>query len=427
MPFVYDFDHKHRRPPMEMKDLLGGKGANLAEMTSVLGLPVPHGFTITTDACRAYMEGGWPDGLTAGGGQGPGPAREEDGQAHSATRRPAAGERPLGGQVLHARDDGHGPQSRPQRPVGRGPGQADRRRALRLRLLPTLRGHVRAHRARHPRRGVRHAARGGQGAGRDDLRRRRCPRSCCATWSTPTSRSSSATPVRRSPRIPTPSCAAPSRPSSHSWNGPRAIAYREHGAHRPRPRHGRQRPGHGVRQPRRHGRGPGSGFTRDPATGAKGEYGDFLVNAQGEDVVAGIRNTEPLSALKETVPQDPRRAAGHLRPPRASLPRHVRHRVHDRAGQAVDVADPGGQADRPCRPADGRGHDEGSGHQAHQGGGGRSESPAEHLEQVLHPAVRRIGARGADHAASGPRRARRWAVSTSPPTTPAAAAAAARR
>ncbi len=64
MPFVYDFDHKHRRPPMEMKDLLGGKGANLAEMTSVLGLPVPHGFTITTDACRAYMDGGWPEGLT---------------------------------------------------------------------------------------------------------------------------------------------------------------------------------------------------------------------------------------------------------------------------------------------------------------------------------------------------------------------------
>src|SRR3954462_13073833 len=48
---------------MDMKDLLGGKGANLAEMTSVLGLPVPHGFTITTDACRAYMDGGWPKGL----------------------------------------------------------------------------------------------------------------------------------------------------------------------------------------------------------------------------------------------------------------------------------------------------------------------------------------------------------------------------
>ncbi|MGB7877733.1 MAG: PEP/pyruvate-binding domain-containing protein, partial [Ilumatobacteraceae bacterium] len=63
MPYVYAFDHKHRRPPMEYKDLLGGKGANLAEMTSVLKLPVPPGFTISTDACRDYMYGGWPDGL----------------------------------------------------------------------------------------------------------------------------------------------------------------------------------------------------------------------------------------------------------------------------------------------------------------------------------------------------------------------------
>jgi len=63
VPYVYAFDHKHRRPPMELKDLLGGKGANLAEMISVLKLPVPHGFTISTDACRAYMHGGWPKTL----------------------------------------------------------------------------------------------------------------------------------------------------------------------------------------------------------------------------------------------------------------------------------------------------------------------------------------------------------------------------
>ena len=50
---------------MEHKDLLGGKGANLAEMTSVLKLPVPPGFTISTDACRAYMKAGWPAGLDA--------------------------------------------------------------------------------------------------------------------------------------------------------------------------------------------------------------------------------------------------------------------------------------------------------------------------------------------------------------------------
>ena len=48
---------------MEHKELLGGKGANLAEMTSVLKLPVPPGFTISTDACIAYLDGGWPAGL----------------------------------------------------------------------------------------------------------------------------------------------------------------------------------------------------------------------------------------------------------------------------------------------------------------------------------------------------------------------------
>jgi pyruvate,orthophosphate dikinase len=49
--------------------------------------------------------------------------------------------------------------------------------------------------------------------------------------------------------------------------------------------------------------GTGVGFTRDPASGEKGAYGDFLLNAQGEDVVAGIRNTEPLSALHDRFPK----------------------------------------------------------------------------------------------------------------------------
>ena len=47
----------------DLRDLLGGKGANLAEMTR-LGLPVPPGFTITTDACRAYLATGAAAGRT---------------------------------------------------------------------------------------------------------------------------------------------------------------------------------------------------------------------------------------------------------------------------------------------------------------------------------------------------------------------------
>jgi pyruvate,orthophosphate dikinase len=57
--YVYAFDE----PSEGGRELLGGKGIGLAEMTQ-LGVPVPAGFTITTDACRAYMrEGGLPAGL----------------------------------------------------------------------------------------------------------------------------------------------------------------------------------------------------------------------------------------------------------------------------------------------------------------------------------------------------------------------------
>ncbi|MGH3025822.1 MAG: pyruvate, phosphate dikinase, partial [Gaiellaceae bacterium] len=59
--YVYDFAEGNR----DMKDLLGGKGANLAEMTN-LGLPVPGGFTITTEACNVYLtEGAEPKELAA--------------------------------------------------------------------------------------------------------------------------------------------------------------------------------------------------------------------------------------------------------------------------------------------------------------------------------------------------------------------------
>jgi len=50
--FVFDFTQGDK----DQKDLLGGKGANLAEMTR-LGLPVPPGLTITTEACREYLLG----------------------------------------------------------------------------------------------------------------------------------------------------------------------------------------------------------------------------------------------------------------------------------------------------------------------------------------------------------------------------------
>src|ERR671925_2003328 len=57
--YVYDFSEGNK----EMKDLLGGKGANLAEMTN-MGLDVPPGYTVSTEACIEYLKtGGFPSGL----------------------------------------------------------------------------------------------------------------------------------------------------------------------------------------------------------------------------------------------------------------------------------------------------------------------------------------------------------------------------
>ena len=80
-----------------------------------------------------------------------------------------------------------------------------------------------------------------------------------------------------------------------SWNGPRAIAYRvrEKISHELGTAVNVQAMVFGNRDDNS---GTGVGFTRNAATGDAKPYGDFLVNAQGEDVVAGIRNTEDLNA-----------------------------------------------------------------------------------------------------------------------------------
>src|SRR5918992_3225214 len=61
--YVHAFDDAPAMPDADLRTVLGGKGANLVVMARALGLPVPPGFTITTDACRVSLGGGWPDGL----------------------------------------------------------------------------------------------------------------------------------------------------------------------------------------------------------------------------------------------------------------------------------------------------------------------------------------------------------------------------
>ena len=59
--------------------------------------------------------------------------------------------------------------------------------------------------------------------------------------------------------------------------------------------------------------GTGVAFTRNPVDGDKVLYGDYLFNAQGEDVVAGIRNTEPIAQLKDDMPEVYEEFIRHLR------------------------------------------------------------------------------------------------------------------
>jgi pyruvate, orthophosphate dikinase len=301
MPFVFDFDHSHRKPPMEMKDLLGGKGANLAEMTSVLELPVPPGFTIATTACRSYMEAGWPEGLT-----------EEVGKARIRL------EKQMGKRIGDASD----PLLVSVRSGAKFsmPGMMDT--VLNLGLndesVEGLAKQTDDERFAYDsyRRFVAMYGRivlGIPGEEFDTL--------LDAAKELAGTTSDAGVPVellrylvdayqqiverhtgKPFPQDPDEQLRGAIEAVFASWNGPRAFAYRvrERIAHDLGTAVNVQAMVFGNRDDTS---GTGVGFTRDPATGAKGEYGDFLVNAQGEDVVAGIRNTEPLSALRDEFPK----------------------------------------------------------------------------------------------------------------------------
>ena len=99
-----------------VRGLLGGKGANLAEMTRI-GLPVPPFFTVTTEACNAYTAGG-EQIPRRDVGTGTGSAEEDRRSLWQEIWRsdqPAAGLLPLGRQVLDARYDGHRSEHWPER------------------------------------------------------------------------------------------------------------------------------------------------------------------------------------------------------------------------------------------------------------------------------------------------------------------------
>ncbi len=301
MPFVYDFDHSHRRPPMELKDLLGGKGANLAEMTSVLRLPVPHGFTISTDACRAYMDGGWPEGLSAEVNRARSRLERKMGKRLGDSVDPllvsvrSGAKFSMPGMMDTVLNLGLNDQS----VQGLAKQTDDERFAYdSYRRFVSMYGRI---------------VLGIPGEPFDTLLDEAKERSgATADADVPVSQLQTLVFAYKQivrdhtgtdfPQDPDAQLRGAIEAVFGSWNGPRAIAYRDHEGigHDLGTAVNVQAMVFGNRDERS---GTGVGFTRDPATGAKGEYGDFLVNAQGEDVVAGIRNTEPLSALKDEFPK----------------------------------------------------------------------------------------------------------------------------
>jgi pyruvate,orthophosphate dikinase len=300
MPYTFAFDHKHRRPPMELKDLLGGKGANLAEMTAVLGLPVPPGFTISTDACRDFLAGGWPEGLdaeivrqvrklerTMGKKLG-----DPDDPLLVSVRSGAKFSMP--GMMDTVLNLGLNDQS----VKGLADQTSDERFAYdSYRRFVSMYGRIVLGIDGDLFDGPYDAAREASGSGRDADIPADALRDLVETFKAVVADATG----QPFPQEPVDQLRGAIEAVFASWNGSRAVAYRV-----------RERIPHdlgtavtvqtmvfGNRDARS---GTGVGFTRDPATGAQGEYGDFLINAQGEDVVAGIRKTLPLVALREEFP-----------------------------------------------------------------------------------------------------------------------------
>ena len=343
MPFVFDFDHKHRKPPMEMKDLLGGKGANLAEMTSVLGLPVPPGFTISTDACRAYMDGGWPDGLTEEVAEARARLEKAMGKVIGDPSDPllvsvrSGAKFSMPGMMDTVLNLGLNDQS----VEGLAKQTGDERFALRL--VPPVRRHVRPDRPRHSRRGVRLAVRRGEGAGRDGLGRPG------PDGAAPLPRRLVPADRRAAHRPAVPP--GPRGPAQRGDRGGLPELERPAGDRLPRPRahpalarDRGQRPGDGLRQP---GRPVRDRCRLHPRPGDRRQGRVRRLPRQRPGGGRRRRHPQHGAALgaEVGVPEGPRGAPRHLRPARAPLPRHVRHGVHDRAGQALDAPDAGRQAD----------------------------------------------------------------------------------
>jgi pyruvate,orthophosphate dikinase len=312
--FVYDFTEGNK----DLKDLLGGKGANLAEMTN-LGLPVPPGFTLTTEACRAYLtDGAEPDGLRAEVSEHLAALEQRMGRALGAAQDPllvsvrSGAKFSMPGMMETVLNIGLSDVS----VEGLAQVSGDERFAWDSyrRLIQMFGKTVLDIGGEHFEDAI-DAAKKDKGVASDldldaaDLR------GLVETYKGIVREQAG----REFPQEPREQMDLAIRAVFDSWNTERAKLYRRQ-----------------ERIPHDLGTavnvcsmvfgnlGPDSGtgvaFTRDPATGAQGVYGDYLANAQGEDVVAGIRNTVPLDQLEALDPASYRELLGIM----ATLEGHYR-------------------------------------------------------------------------------------------------------
>ena len=254
MPFVFDLDHDHRLPPAEVAALVGGKAANLGVMTTRLHLPVPPGFVVSTAACRLFLAEGWPDEL------------DDELRAHMTRTEELSGHR-FGGAVeplLVSVRSGAAVSM---------PGMMDTILNLGLNDLTT----------------EALADTSGSATFARDCRERFVSMFASIVGSSP-------------PEDPWEQLRAAVAAVFSSWNSERARGYRKvEGLS--------DDLGTAVTvQAMVFGNGgsdSGTGvlFTRNPATGERALFGDVLFDAQGEDVVSGRRQTFPVAALAERMPQ----------------------------------------------------------------------------------------------------------------------------
>ena len=291
--YVYAFGGGSAEGNGTQKDLLGGKGAGLAEM-SRLGIPVPPGFTLTTEVCTFYQEheGRYPDGLEAELEEHLRRVEERLGLRFGDPQDPllfsvrSGAPRSMPGMMDTILNLGLN-DAIAEAWIARG---ADARFVLdAYRRLLTMYGDVVLGVPHHDFEELLTAARQEDGAATDADLTPEALRALIPKYQ----RLIETKHGRPFPQDPREQLWGAVAAVFQSWNNPRARDYR-------RLEHIPDHPGTGVNvQAMVFGnRGTdcatGVAFTRNPATGERKFFGEYLINAQGEDVVAGIRTPKPV-------------------------------------------------------------------------------------------------------------------------------------